>query len=337
MMDDASPQRDPAGISIAIPTFGREQVLIESIRAVLALRPAPAELLVLDQTPQHETATRDALAAWDRSGAIRWIQLEQPSITGSMNLGLSMASQPIVLFLDDDIIPDPGLIAGHRSAYGAPDVWAVVGQVLQPQEQVIRAPVQRERGPLRRDLLFPFNSDLPCFVHNCIGCNLSVRRDRILSIGGFDENFVDVAYRYETEFARRVWQRGGQVLFEPAASIRHLRASRGGTRSYGNHLQSMRPAHSVGDYYFALSQGLSADSAIYCLHRLARSTTTRYHLSHPWWIVPKLLGELWGLLYAVRLAMAGPKLLHSAGTGPATDHVMSSQEMRELCSREPST
>jgi GT2 family glycosyltransferase len=165
-----------------------------------------------------------------------------------------------------------------------------------------------------------------------MGGNLSVRRDRILSIGGFDENFVGAAYRFEAEFARRVWRSGGRVLFDPAASIRHLQAARGGTRSYGNHLRSMRPAHSMGDYYFALSQGLSVSGAVYCLKRLTRSTMTRFHLAHPWWIMPKMIGELCGLACAIRLAVAGPKLLPA----PATKLPQAvSDKSRQLCSQEP--
>jgi GT2 family glycosyltransferase len=184
-------------------------------------------------------------------------------------------------------------------------------------------------------LAFPFNSDSPTLVYACMGGNLSVRRDRVLSMGGFDENFVGAAYRFEAEFGRRVWRSGGRILFDPAASIRHLQAERGGTRSYGSHLRSMRPAHSVGDYYFALSQGLSVASAIYCLKRLTRSTMTRYHLYHPWWIVPKMIGELSGLTYAVRLVAAGPRLLPAPTRTTLAHQAVGNDAARQLYSQEP--
>ena len=324
-----------AGVTVAIATFGRERVLVETIEAVLALQPSPRELLVLDQTPEHETATEAALSRWHQAGAIRWLRLEQPSITKAMNQALLLASQPLVLFLDDDVVPDRGLVAAHESAYADRSVWAVVGQVLQPGQQVVHVDVWPQESGLRRDLAFPFNCDFPCPIYSCIGCNLSVDRDRALSIGGFDENFGEVAYRFEAEFARRVWRSGGRLVFDPAASIKHLQTPRGGTRAYGNHLRSMRPAHSVGDYYFALSQGVSAASLGYCLNRFIRSATTRFHLTHPWWIAPKLVGELRGMSRAVGLAIAGPKLFRPPVASTIARPRVDNEESRQPCSGEP--
>ncbi len=189
----------------------------------------------------------------NEKGKIRWIRQHLPSITRAMNLGLSKANSDIVLFLDDDIIPNSDIVREHFTNYESPEVWAVVGQVLQPGE-VPTDFVMNENSPvgLSADINFRFNATQSQSVANVIACNLSVRREKAIQVGGFDENFIGVAYRFETEFARRVWKAGGKILFEPMASIRHLRAPSGGTRSYGNHLTSMSPMHGVGDYYFAL-------------------------------------------------------------------------------------
>ena len=37
-------------ISVAIPTYGRDEVLVETITALLSLNPPPSELIVVDQT-----------------------------------------------------------------------------------------------------------------------------------------------------------------------------------------------------------------------------------------------------------------------------------------------
>src|SRR6185503_15388511 len=88
-------------------------------------------------------------------------------------------------------------------------------------------------------------------VDEFMGGNFSVRRDDALAVGGFDENFVQVAYRFEAEFASRFRAAGGVIRFEPDACLHHLRAAGGGTRSYGDHLTTMKPAHAVGAYYFS--------------------------------------------------------------------------------------
>lgn len=304
-------------LSVAIPTYGREAVLIETVAAVLRLRPRPDEVLVLDQTREHEEATARSLESWARSGAIRWLRLPVPSIPGTMNIALREAQGPIVLFLDDDIVPHERLIEAHRQSYAEQRIWAVVGQVLQPGQQP--EPANRgDRGKgIHRDLQFSFNSTSRCEVFNCMAGNLSVRRKEALAGGGFDENFRGVAHRFETEFCRRLCRLGGTVIFEPEASIRHLRSPGGGTRTYGCHLRSSRPEHAVGDYYFALREARGTERATYIATRLFRAVRTRYHLSHPWFIPVKLLGEARGLLWAMQLARSGPRYaLESNGGRP---------------------
>ncbi len=302
-------------VTVAIPTYGRERVLVETIECLLGQDPPAAEILVVDQTPEHEPGTRASLRELDARGKIRWIRLPIPSIPHAMNTALCQARFPVVLFLDDDVIPAPGLLRNHWRNYADKSVWSVVGQVLQPGESPT-ASVREEYGNgLAADLAFPFNSSQQRLVHNCMAGNLSVRRERAIAIGGFDENFVAVAYRFETEFGRRVWKQGGKILFEPLASIRHLRAGQGGTRTWLNQFRSHKPDHPIGDYYFALLHGTRREAFLYSTHRFVRSVTTRFHLRHPWWIPSKLVGEIRGLLGAMRLARQGQKLL-----SPATDN-----------------
>lgn len=301
-------------MSVVIPTYGREQVLIDTIGHLLQQQPAAAEILVMDQTAQHAAETERMLQAWSEAGVIGWHRLDRPSITAAMNRGLCAAASPIVLFLDDDIIPAARLIQAHCECYSDNRVWTVVGQVLQPGQSEITTDGSEthRRNGLRADLSFPFNSSQRALVRNCMAGNLSVRREQAIGAGGFDENFQGIAHRFETEFARRIVRCGGTVLFEPAASIRHLQASAGGTRCYSDRLRSPKPDHSVGDYYFALREGQGLERWSYVLGRFFRSVRTRYHLTHPWYIPAKWVGELRGLLWAAQLHRRGPRLLGTA-------------------------
>ena len=307
--------RSKAAISVAIPTYRRESVLIETLRNVLDLDPAPEEILVVDQTETHEQATASQLAVWDESGAVRWLRRGIPSIPQAMNHALRQARQPIILYLDDDIVPRRDLLACHLDNYTNKDVWAVVGQVLQPGEQPTECNAISRGTGMWRDLEFPFFSTSTCEVHNVMAGNLSVRCEQALGVGGFDENFVGVAYRFETEFSRRLARGGGRIIFAPDASIRHLQAGFGGTRSLGGHLRSPSPSHSVGAYYFAMREGHSWEIATFATRRQFREVRTRFHLTHPWWIPVKLVGEIRGLAWAARLAWQGPRYVSDSGKG----------------------
>lgn len=299
-------------VSVIIPTYGRDKTLLNTIRYLYRQTPKAQEILVIDQTPQHGLTTERQLAEWNEQRKVSWIRLSQPSITHAMNVGLEKARYDIVLFLDDDIIPESSLIKAHADSYSNESVWAVAGQVLQPGESPYNEAVQCRTSGLRAYLDFRFNSSTGAWIENGIACNLSVRRKKALMVGGFDENFVGVAYRFETEFSRRLCKAGGKILFEPGASIRHLKAERGGTRSSGSHLTSPSPKHGVGDYYFALCQGLNLESIAYMCWRPFREVRTKFHLKHPWWIPVKLIGEIRAMFLAVWLAYRGPRYLHGA-------------------------
>ncbi|QDV82990.1 glycosyltransferase family 2 protein [Planctomycetes bacterium TBK1r] len=298
----------PLDVSIVIPTLGRDAVLVETIDSLLGLTSPAAEILIVDQTPEHDQPTSEKLTYWDFRGDIRWIRLAEPSITRSMNYGLREAISPLVLFLDDDLRPRGELVSVHSHAHTQrPHLWATVGQVIQPwqEPQAIAAP--RVLRGLRLDEDFPFHSTSDMEVHNVMAGNLCVHRERALSIGGFDENFQGAAYRFETEFARRLEKAGGALRFLGTAGIDHLRVEKGGTRIAGDHLTSASPRHGIGDHYYAMLHAESAaEAATYCARRIFREVRTRFHLTHPWWIPVKLLGEVRAYLAARRLASQGP-------------------------------
>ena len=304
-------------LSVVIPTYGREQVLVDSIAALEPQRAAlgcSSELLLIDQTPRHDPAVAERLRCWERRGALRWLRLPQPHLTRAMNTGLLQARGDIVLFLDDDIKPQPGLLAAHLEAHRRYAMaWAVVGQVLQPGQRPEPQQPPRRRPGLWRDLDFPFHSSIGAWVENVIACNLSLQRQRALALGGFDERFPPpVAARFETEFAKRLIAAGGRIRFAPEASLHHLAAATGGTRSRGGHLTSASGHHGVGDCYYALRCGRGLQRSWYLLRRPFREVRTRFHLRHPWWIPVKLLGECRALAQALTLSRQSPLLLPGA-------------------------
>lgn len=287
-------------LSVAIPTFGRDAVLIDSITALLDLDPPPWELLIVDQTPQHDAASQERLERWNQEGRIRWLRLNRPSITGAMNHALLQAHGDRVLFLDDDILPDAALLRAHQAAGEAQPEAMVAGRVLQPWHGGAADP---QGSP------FLFNSLEARQVSTFMGGNVAIPRREALALGGFDANFVKVAYHFEAEFAHRWCVAGHAILYEPAALIHHLRAERGGTRSYGQHLTTVRPDHAVGRYYFLLRSRPPLQASRAAIGDLLRSVRTRHHLRRPWWIPLTLLAELRGLLWALRLNSGGPATL----------------------------
>ncbi len=285
-------------LAVVIPSYRRGQIALDTLHALLAL-PQPAdEILLVDQTQDHPAEVVAQLQALHDAGRIRWLRLPEPSIPCAMNVGLQEARSEIVLFLDDDIVPDAALVVAHRQAQSEGDAL-VAGRVFQPGQV---------SETLREDESFRFTSDAPAKINEFMGGNFSLRRETALALGGFDENFVGAAYRFEAEFASRYVRAHGNIRFEPRAIIQHLAIPTGGTRAHGHHLRTAQPTHSVGAYYFLL-RARPHGWWRQLLWRPLRAVRTRFHLRHPWRIPPTLLAELRGLLWARRLLRAGPRLL----------------------------
>lgn len=311
-------------LSIAIPTYQREQILLDTIGYLLkqsSLLPEFDELIVIDQTPSHGLEVGRQLEQWNKEGKIRWIRCEKPHLTRSMNLGLLEAASDIVLYTDDDVIPAEDWLAAHVASHREhPEAWAIVGQILQPGEQSEDIPYQPKGGCLTRYMDFPFRCTKDQYIENAMAGNMSVKRDKALGMGGFDENFLPpVASRFESEFAKRLVRSGGKVWFEPRASLHHLAASTGGTRSSGGHLTSMSPHHGVGDCYFAYRSGEGMEKLRYLMRRPIREVRTKFHLRHPWWIPVKLIGELRAQYQARRLIRRPPALITRSCSGSVQD------------------
>jgi GT2 family glycosyltransferase len=303
-------QREFARVSIVIPTFNREEVLTATIFSLLQLEYPAEEILVVDQTPTHQAETERQLQQWHNGGKIKWLNRSKPSITEAMNFGLISAKNDLVLFLDDDILPHPGLIENHALAHKQyPDLWASTGQVIQPWQNPEAIEPPRKLKGLKKDFDFPFNSMPDAEVQNVMAGNLCVNREHALAIGGFDENFVGPAYRFETDFARRIINAGGNIRFVSSAGIDHLRVQSGGTRTQGSHLTSPSPLHGFGDYYYAFKHGTPGEAWKYSLQRLFREVRTRFHLTQPWWIPVKLVGEFRAIIMALRSSGEGRKLI----------------------------
>ncbi|MEZ5855409.1 MAG: glycosyltransferase [Hyphomicrobiaceae bacterium] len=269
-----------------------------TLATIFALEPPADEILVLDQTVRHDAKTEQELHALAEQGRIRHIRLQAPSIPVAMNVGLARAEADLVLFLDDDVVVEPDLISAHIAAHRTQDANLVAGRVIQPWQEG----VDYSTAPS-----FHFATTRPAWIDQFMGGNFSVDRKTAISLGGFDENFVRVAYNFEAEFAYRYRCSGRRIYFEPAATIHHLKIPSGGTRTFGEHLRTSRPDHAVGAYYYVLRTWSGWRSLRALMRRPIGAIATRHHIRRPWWVPMTLLAEFRGLMWAIGLAARGPK------------------------------
>jgi GT2 family glycosyltransferase len=218
---------NPLPLSVVIPTYMREQVLWDSLAALRPqLRPCD-EVLVIDQ---NRPALRlpPALAG----GWLALRRLETPSLTRARNLGLAEARHRHVIFLDDDIKPEPDLLDQfRRAALAHPGciITGVVDQTDKPEDVPSPGSVDLRTGEIRTNFSRPLSGEVPYFPGG-----LSLIPKSALPSGAaaaFCPAFRGASYGEEIDFALRARRRGVKIIADPAVRIFHLRAVEGGCRA----------------------------------------------------------------------------------------------------------
>lgn len=178
--------------SVIIPSYNRRATL-EMVLEGLArqtLPPDAFEVIVVLDGATDDSATM--LARWQqaqRLAHLRWHHQPNGGQAVARNAGVQMAAAPVVVFLDDDVVPEPELLAVHVAHHQTHVPQAVLGDCL----------VVRER----RDSLYHLGvwawwedtyqrralpGRQPGFRDFCAG-NVSLRREDFLRVGGFDPAF----------------------------------------------------------------------------------------------------------------------------------------------------
>jgi glycosyltransferase involved in cell wall biosynthesis len=291
-------------VCVAVPTYMRDGVLVDTLRQLIAQEPPADEVLVIDQSPTHDLATSSFLSEAESLNRLRWIRHAPPSLPGARNRALLESVSDIIIFIDDDVELSPGFIEAHRDAHLEPSVYLVTGQVLNRNRTVISTPITNW------GLDFPRNHSRRSRIASVFGNNHSCRRQIAIDIGGYDENYLLAAYREESDFALRyISKTESLALFEPSASLVHLAEPSGGCRSWGAGLDLFAVGHSIGDYYFALMNLAGAKVLKHGAMRMVRTIANRDSIRRPWRIPFLLIREVAAMLYAIFLGFSGRALI----------------------------
>ena len=209
-------------VSLVIPSFNREELLVGTLRCAFAQDYPGLEILLIDQTKTHVPETDSFLT--ENRDRFTNIRPDFASVTKARNEGLRRATGQVIIFIDDDVSFEPGFVAAHVAAH-ADGTDIVQGRVT---EQGSKRPSQ----PTWLDDSLRFkggdNYDRDGKTNNITGCNFSIRREVVERIGYFDENFKGVSVREESDFARRAFKAGLSFKFSAQAALFHHRSLTGG-------------------------------------------------------------------------------------------------------------
>ena len=222
-------------MSVVIPTEARYEVLKQALTALEAQTVQRLEIIVIDSTVNKDPS---ATAQLRNCPGIKYVDLAAMTAKRSMqaarNVGLVLATAPIVAFLDDDCIAQTDWAERILEAFGDDSVTAVGGRIVDrrwsvdtPGEaQAGLVGVLKPQGVVRSGF-FSVGTD-PISVEHLPGGNCAVRKAAALEIGGFDVTYGGTAFMEDTDFFYRLHKSGHHLLFHPLAEVYHLAASKTG-------------------------------------------------------------------------------------------------------------
>jgi len=216
---------NPLAVSIVIPTYMRDRVLWDSVTALRAQMREGDELLVVDQNIPPLKAPPGLEGEW-----LRLCALEVPSLTRARNLGIRLAKQDRIIFLDDDIIPDADLLDRLKQVtLEHPDriLTGVVDQDDKPDDVPTPGWVNLDNGEIRTNFSRPFSGEVPFFP----GCLSLVPKACLPPEPHFCPAFKGASQGEEIDFSLRVRSRGVRIHSDPSIRIFHLKVVEGGCRS----------------------------------------------------------------------------------------------------------
>jgi glycosyltransferase involved in cell wall biosynthesis len=213
-------------VSVVIPTMRRPEPLARTLAALerQTLDPGAYEVLVVADPEDDRDAVAAAVRAGGRRMATRLLEGAPRNASASRNAGWRAARAPVVLFLGDDILGVPELLAEHLDWHdrrGGERV-GVLGHVRWAPE-LRPTPFMRW---LDRGIQFDYGSIAgdEASWFNLYTANVSLSRAALEAVGGFDAERFPFLYE-DLDLGLRLHESGGlRLLYNRRAVGEHLHA-----------------------------------------------------------------------------------------------------------------
>ncbi len=207
--------RRPA-LSVVVPTYNRREILSQTLPKVLNKEGVRGDYEVVVVVDGSTDGTLESLTRLGCDPALRVVSQRNRGLSAARNCGAAEAEGGVVLFLDDDMMASPGLVAAHLSEHADGEERVVFGALpLAPgaRRSFLKQGVEEWGCDLASRLSAPgyrFRFD------DCHFGNASVGRELLLKAGGFDEAFVKFGNE-DYDLGWRLLEMGVEMRFARAA------------------------------------------------------------------------------------------------------------------------
>lgn len=203
-------------LAVLIATHNRREMLTRCLDALAQQSAGPDSFEVIVADDGSSDGTHGMLEGLQTPFRLRALKLEKAGKPAALNAALAIVEAKACLFIDDDVIAAPGLVAAHIAANRAnPDALAL-GKLVQ------RPPTRRdpyaEAAAVRWNRRYEHLADEAPDWADCYGANFSGPYRALTAIGGFSANLAAVE---DLEIGFRLCRVGCVPVYLPDAEAVH--------------------------------------------------------------------------------------------------------------------
>jgi peptidoglycan/xylan/chitin deacetylase (PgdA/CDA1 family)/glycosyltransferase involved in cell wall biosynthesis len=209
---------DAIQLSVIIPTFNRSGQLRACLQALNRQCSTSGAFEVVVVVDGSTDDTLEMLASFQASYPLQIVRQENSGQPVALNRGIAAASGRYCLFLDDDILAEPGLVAEHLRAQQSQERLVAAGQIGITVPPKARWYVRAFAEGWRRHYESLNDGSAKFGWESCYSGNLSAPRQVLLDCGGFT---TELTRGFDVELAYRLVQSGCALAYLPAAKGLH--------------------------------------------------------------------------------------------------------------------
>ena len=202
-------------LSIIVPTYNRQERLKRVLAGLANQSVNPEDFQVIVVSDGSSDGTNEYLQGATFPFALQPILQKNQGVAAARNAGVAAAEADLLLFIDDDVVPQPELVSEHLAWHErfGPDT-VVLGPMLSPPDFAMSPWVDWEQAMLVKQYDAMVQGVYEPTSRQFYTGNTSLRRVHVQNAGGFDASFRRAE---DIELAFRLDRFGLRFVFNPKA------------------------------------------------------------------------------------------------------------------------